>query len=377
MIKQELKMKEKEIVMERNVCNKCVNDISVPGISFNGNNTCNYCEEYEKLKLKLTDYDALMKLWLDRIKEYKGQGEYDALVGLSGGKDSTYVLYQLKNIYGLKVKAWTLDQGFLTKWSKERIESIVSELGVDHEYSVVDQEKIAPLYILSIMATGGPCYTCSYVMYGLFIKTASEQNIPMAVHGRSRPQMLKIYSPHNEIDPYKPFLEMSLKPIEDVNLTKTYEDIVAVLNKLLPANELEKFSEFFPDFQNGNVAEFVPYFLYHPYDETRLVEFLEANMNWKRHQNYEIFTHFDCAAHDAAGYLYEIADGRPFIMPELSVSIREEKLSREDAVKRLEKEIFTKFPTDSMETLIKYVNKSQKSLISNAKRIAKRKGYIQ
>ncbi|MFX1417648.1 MAG: hypothetical protein ACFE9N_01880 [Promethearchaeota archaeon] len=371
MIEQQIKL-----VRTRNTCSKCVNDISVSGISFNGNNTCNYCEAYERKQVKLTDYDALMKLWLGRLKRYKGQGDYDALVGLSGGKDSTYVLHQLKNTYGLKVKAWTLDQGFLTKWSKERIESIVSELGVDHEYSVVDREKIAPLYILSIMATGGPCYTCSYVMYGLFIKTASEQNIPMAIHGRSRPQMLKIYSPHNELDPYKPFLEMSLKPIEDVNLTKTYEDILSVLHKILPANEVEKFSEFFPNLDTGYIAEFIPYFLYHPYDETKLVEFLEANMNWKRHQNYDVFTHFDCAAHDASGYLYEIADGRPFIMPELSVSIREGVISREEAVKRLERETFLRFPTQSMETLASYVKKSQRSLISNARRIAKRRGYI-
>ncbi|UCC19881.1 MAG: hypothetical protein JSV62_00980 [Promethearchaeota archaeon] len=377
MIEQQVKTREKEISIEKNICSKCVNDISVSGISFNSNNICNYCEEYERLESRLTDYNALIKLWLGRIEKYKGQGDYDALVGLSGGKDSTYVLYQLKNTYGLKVKAWTLDQGFLTKWSKERIESIVSELGVDHEYSKVDQTKITPLYILSIMATGGPCYTCSYVMYGLFIKTASEQNIPMAVHGRSRPQMLKIYSPHNKFDPYKPFLEMSLKPIEDVNLTETYEDVLAVLNTLLPANEVEKFSVYFPDLQCGNIAEFVPYFLYHPYDETRLVEFLEANMNWKRHQDYAIFTHFDCAAHDAAGYLYEIADERPFIMPELSVSIREGIISREDALKRLEKETFTEFPTKSMETLTKYINKTQRSLISNARRIARRRSYTQ
>lgn len=362
-------------VAKRNECKSCVNDISVPSIRFNWNGKCNYCEEYEKLKSKLTNYDALLKLWFGRIKNYKGKGEYDALVGLSGGKDSTYVLYQLINKYKLKVKAWTLDQGFLTKWSKERIENIISELGVDHEYSTVDREKIVPLYILSILATGGPCYTCSYVMYGLFIKTATEQNIPMAVHGRSRPQMLKIYSPQNKLDPYKPFLEMALNPVEEINLTKTYKEVESVLKKLLPTNMVEKFRVFFPDIQNGNLSEFIPYFLYHPYDETKIVKFLETNMNWKRHQEYDVFTHFDCAVHDAAGYLYQIADGRPFIMPELSVSIREGIISRREALRRLKKELVSSFPTDSMEFLTRYVNNSQRALISNARRIAKRRIY--
>jgi len=109
--------------MNRQVCKKCVNDISISGISFNSKGICNFCEEYKRIKPIISDYNSLEKLWKGRIEKYKGIGEYDALVGLSGGKDSTYILYQLINKYKLKVKAWTIDQGFLTKWSKERIES--------------------------------------------------------------------------------------------------------------------------------------------------------------------------------------------------------------------------------------------------------------
>lgn len=363
-------------ISTRQTCNKCVNNISVPEISFNSNGTCVFCEEYEKISPLISNYDTLKKLWLGRIKKYKGTGEYDALVGLSGGKDSTYVLYQLKNTYKLKVKAWTIDQGFLTKWSRERIESVVDELGVDHEYTVLKQENLVPLYQLSIMTTGGPCYTCSYVMYSTFIKTASDQWIPMAVHGRSRPQMLKTYSPTNELDVYKPFLDMSLTPIENVSLRNTYQEVLDVLNRLMPPEQIQQFSRYFPNHNAKNVAEFVPYFLYHPYDETKLVEFLEVNMNWKRHKDYAIFTHFDCAAHDAAGYLYEIADGRPFIMPELSVSIREGIVSREEAIERMNKEQFSEIPLESMNTLCNYVRKTQRSLIHNAQRIAKRKRYL-
>ena len=363
-------------ISTRQTCNKCVNNISVPEISFNSNGTCVFCEEYEKISPLISNYDTLKKLWLGRIKKYKGTGEYDALVGLSGGKDSTYVLYQLKNTYKLKVKAWTIDQGFLTKWSRERIESVVDELGVDHEYTVLKQENLVPLYQLSIMTTGVPCYTCSYVMYSTFIKTASDQWIPMAVHGRSRPQMLKTYSPTNELDVYKPFLDMSLTPIENVSLRNTYQEVLDVLNRLMPPEQIQQFSRYFPNHNAKNVAEFVPYFLYHPYDETKLVEFLEVNMNWKRHKDYAIFTHFDCAAHDAAGYLYEIADGRPFIMPELSVSIREGIVSREEAIERMNKEQFSEIPLESMNTLCNYVRKTQRSLIHNAQRIAKRKRYL-
>ena len=363
-------------ITTRQTCFRCVNDSSIPGISFNLKGLCVYCEEYEKVGHLINNYEAMKKLWLERIEKHKGKGEYDALVGLSGGKDSTNVLFQLKNTYGLKVKAWTLDQGFLTKWSKERIESIVSELGVDHEYTVLKQEDLAPLYQLSIMVTGSQCITCSYVMYGSFIKTASNQGIPMAVHGRSRPQMLKIYNSQNHNDPYKPFLEMSLTPLSEVDLSISYGKVVDILKNSLPSNEIEKFMKFFPDYTSNSVAEFIPFYLYHPYDETKIVEFLEAHMNWKRHEDYEVFTHFDCSAHDAAGYLSQLSDGRPFIMPEMSVSIREGKISRSDAITRMKKEIFEKIPLDSMKILSEYIGKSERSLILNAKRIARRKNQI-
>jgi hypothetical protein len=358
------------------VCQKCVNDTTIPGISFNAQGICNFCKAYESYKHILTDFRALEPLWRGRIEKYKGIGEYDAIVGLSGGKDSTYVLYHLIHTYHLKVKTWTIDNGFLTSWARERIEDIVSELGVEHEYAIIKQEQLAPLYQLSIMMSAGPCYTCSYVMFGIFLKTASEQGIPMAIHGRSRPQMLKIYSGDNELDVYMPFLKMALTPIVQIDIPKTYSEVVEILTRLVPPSEMSKFAQFFPDYKNGFVAELVPFFVYHPYNQSEILTFLEHHMNWKQHSNQKLFSHFDCAVHPASQYLYQLAEGRSFYMPELSVSIREGSLSRERALNEMEQEKLLAIPSESMKVLCDYIGKSEKALIMNAKRIAKRKGTL-
>ena len=63
-------------------------------------------------------------------------------------------------------------------------------------------------------------------------------------------------------------------------------------------------------------------------------------------------------------------------MPELSVSIREGIVSREKAIERMNNEQFSEIPSESMNTLCNYVRKTQRSLIHNAQRIAKRKEYL-
>jgi len=65
-----------------------------------------------------------------RFEKYRGKHQYDAVVGLSGGKDSTYVLCQIVNKYKLKVAAVTYDNGFLTDFAKESIKNTVNKLGV-------------------------------------------------------------------------------------------------------------------------------------------------------------------------------------------------------------------------------------------------------
>ena len=65
-------------ITTRQTCTRCVNDPSIPGISFNSEGLCVYCEEYERLGPVINDYDTMKKLWIERIKRYKGRGEYDA-----------------------------------------------------------------------------------------------------------------------------------------------------------------------------------------------------------------------------------------------------------------------------------------------------------
>jgi len=73
------------------------------------------------------------KVRLGALKQLKKRFP-NAVIGLSGGKDSTYVLCKIVKKHKLKVLAVTFNNGFLTEFAKKSIENTVCKLGVDHIY---------------------------------------------------------------------------------------------------------------------------------------------------------------------------------------------------------------------------------------------------
>ncbi len=356
------------------ICSKCLNDTTIRGISFDENGKCSVCNHFEKWEDKLKDFENLEKMWLKRVndaKNCKNKGKYDVLIGISGGKDSTFVLHQLIKKYDLKVLAFTIDNGFLNKWARERIDEITKSLNVDHQYVNFDKKILSSFYQFSVKMTSAPCTACSYFVYSSTIKLAIQHKIPMAVHGRSTYQMLRFFAP-NSRDPFLPFVYSALNEYNEEDLRMTYNEIINQIKSVFPEAFYEKLSSFMPNFEKEKPVEFLPYFIYHDYDEKKIVNFLEENTVWKKPDSFDVLTHFDCDAHDASGYLYEIAEQRPHILPELSTMIRLGKITKEEAIKRLNAEKFSKIPQKSLESLAKMTNLTVEELIKNAELLAKK-----
>ena len=131
-------------------CNRCLNDQTVRNMRVFPDGQCNYCHMFDTRAAELRNYKRLKKLFRQRIDAVKDKYDYDAAVGISGGKDSTYVLYQLIHTYGLKVKAFTINNGFLSAEAKCNIDKTVKEFGVEHEYIEFDPELLRKVYRYSM-----------------------------------------------------------------------------------------------------------------------------------------------------------------------------------------------------------------------------------
>jgi hypothetical protein len=109
-------------------CSRCVLPHTFPRIKFDDQGVCNYCRDEEAPTALLGE----VKL-LEVIKSRKQKGSrYDCMVALSGGRDSTYAMYYLSRKLGLKILAYSVDNGFMPAETIANINNATSILSVDH-----------------------------------------------------------------------------------------------------------------------------------------------------------------------------------------------------------------------------------------------------
>src|SRR4051794_37842099 len=96
----------------RVMCVKCVMDTTDPNIQFDEQGICNHCRKYDQVikESVFTGEDGRRKLnaIIENIKREGANKKYDCVIGVSGGVDSTYVAYQVKEL-GLRALAVHLD----------------------------------------------------------------------------------------------------------------------------------------------------------------------------------------------------------------------------------------------------------------------------
>jgi len=117
-------------------CARCILPETFPGIRFDENGVCNYCLDYEPVKVYGEEQ------FVDLLDKYRGKmKEYDCIVPISGGRDSAFVLHQTVKKYGMKALALTVDSGAITLEGHRNIERITEVLGVDHVW-IRDEDQI-------------------------------------------------------------------------------------------------------------------------------------------------------------------------------------------------------------------------------------------
>ncbi len=138
------------------ICTHCVMDTSDPDIEFNKDGVCNHCLKFEELiKQHIPgSEESLKKLskLIERIKKDGKGKEYDCIIGLSGGVDSSYVAL-LVNKFGLRPLAVHLDNGWNSELAVENIENIIKKLNIDLYTIVIDWEEFRDLQLAYLYAS--------------------------------------------------------------------------------------------------------------------------------------------------------------------------------------------------------------------------------
>lgn len=133
------------------ICTNCVMDTTDTKIQFDDNGVCDHCNTFfADIKPHWhTDekgWQAITKIAEDIKKEGKGK-EFDCIIGMSGGIDSSYLVYLAKEKLGLRPLVFHVDAGWNSQQAVHNIEQIVDRLGLDLYTEVIDWEEMKDLQL--------------------------------------------------------------------------------------------------------------------------------------------------------------------------------------------------------------------------------------
>lgn len=238
--------------MEREfqICSNCVMDTTDSKIIFDDKGVCDHCNTYYKDILPNWHTDERGdKALTEIIKKIKKEGEgkdFDCLMGMSGGIDSSYLLYVMKEKYGLRPLVFHVDAGWNSQIAVNNIERLVDGLGLDLYTEVINWEEIKDLQ-LAFFKSGVPHIDVpqDHAFFATMYKFASKHKIKYILTGGNystecvRNPLEWMYYQSDSIqlrDIYKKFGNGKLKdyPVTNILWHKVYLPYVRKIKLIRP-----------------------------------------------------------------------------------------------------------------------------------------------
>jgi len=173
---------------EYRACSRCVCNTTIPSIRFDEQGVCNFCKSHERLDVLFGNEAETKRKLENLVTEIKkdGQGKnYDCIVGVSGGTDSSYTLHLAKEL-GLRPLAVHFDNGWNTDQSVSNIRNITNKLDIDLYTYVVDWEEFKDLQV-SFLKASVPCIETptDVAIHAVLYKLAAEEGLHFILGGQS------------------------------------------------------------------------------------------------------------------------------------------------------------------------------------------------
>ena len=223
-----------------------------------------------------------MNEFMQKLVHMKSGSDYDVAVMYSGGKDSAYLLYLLKEIYHMRVIAVMVDNGFEHDYTWVPMQNFTKLLGIPLVIIHPDKEMFALLFRTLIVehekfqreGVNHVCFICNSILWCCVAQFAKENNIPYVASGLSLAQLNSGRSkPLHTNDLANSIAERSARMIyknalDGIKQTKAYSENVL-------------FRDFFDGFGESikSVTTIYPY-IYHAVSVQAQKQCLEK-LNWQ------------------------------------------------------------------------------------------------
>ena len=300
------------------VCTTCVLDTTVQDIWFDESGECKYCKIHNELEKKHPLGEVGQKNLNDIVRKIKAAGkgkDFDCVVGVSGGRDSTYTLLSAIKL-GLRPLAVHFDNGWNTDISVSNIKNSISKFDVTLHTVVADWEEFKDLQRSFLKASVPDAdIPTDFAIYSVLYKTAADEGIKYILNGHS-------------------FRTEGTSPISWTYMDSKY---FRAVHKMFGRKKIKSFPVM-------SFFSLINYLFIRRIKEVRLMEFIDYNkkevdsilkqeVNWEYyggHHHENTFTKF------FQSYYLPKKFNIDKRKTELSALVRSGQLSREDALKEIQ-----------------------------------------
>ena len=305
------------------ICQRCVMDTSVPDIQFDAAGICNYCRGYDERARNELHYDKqgqeLLQGLLAKIKETGRQKEYDCILGVSGGVDSSMLAYIAKVQLGLRPLAVHLDNGWNSELSVNNIERMLKKLGIDLYTHVLDWEQFKDLQLSFLKASVPNAeIPTDHAIFATLFRTAAKKGIGYILSGGN-------------------IVTEAIMPASWMYYNGDFR-IIRGIQKKFGTHSLKGFPKLslFDWFNHIYIKRirYTPILNYIPYNKNEAKALLERELGWKDYgsKHYEsIYTRF------FQGYILPVKFGIDKRRPHLSTLVCSGQIKRPEALAELER----------------------------------------
>ncbi len=260
-----------------------MDNIADPDISFDEKGICNYYYDYKAAEAgTVLTGEAGKKKIEELVSQIKAAGNgkpYDCLIGLSGGVDSTYVAYLVKQL-GLRPLAVHLDNGWNSELAVKNIENIISKLNIDLYTLVINWEEFKDIQLSYLKASVVDIEVVSdHAIFATMYKLAKEKSIGHIISGTN------IVTEH--IMPQS----WLYKKMDFANLKDIHDKYGKVKLKTYPTMDFKKYVYYSAVLRLNPVS----ILNYVPYNKAMIKEIIKKELDWRDYggKHYEsVFTKF-------------------------------------------------------------------------------------
>jgi N-acetyl sugar amidotransferase len=344
-------------------CKRCVMPETRPGIKFNEDGICSACQSYERRKE--IDWDKRYKELEELCDKYRGMNgsSFDCAIAVSGGKDSHYQVYLMKEVMKMNPILFNVEDNFeMTEAGKHNIKNISEEFGcniISLKPNIKAQKK---LMRYTFEKYGKPTWFLDRLIYTFPMYMAIKFNTPLLVYGENvsfeygGSDYKDTYSARNQLNNGV----ASDIPIDELlQIDEITEEVLDMIKDPSP-DELNKLDPMY-------VSYFIPWNSFANYQFAKKRGFKDLTHEWNRTHHIENFDQIDSPAYLVHSWLKYPKFGHASATDYAAKFIRYGLLTRDEAIELVKKHDHNIDPK-SVEHFTKFLGYSQSefwSIIDN------------